>query len=251
MPVPDSVPESRRANSRCRVERSRGRVDLEMASARSFRRSAVKRALCVAAAPVLLCALSSSAAERELQSFREGRQIVALGVEAEAQVQRLAELQTERTQLDAERAALANLLNEIEDGSTQPDYRRLAAFPTFLENEAIADILQELIGADRTRTELLVRVTRNHPDLVAVETRIRQLEEQLGAIGHNYRQSLDDQIASLADGWPPYIGPNKLTSFVVMYGSGNEPDVVGGFVWTVTGTDKAGHKNLCPWPGMQ
>jgi tyrosine-protein kinase Etk/Wzc len=137
------------------------------------------------------------AAEAELQSFREGRQIVALGVEAEAQVQRLAELQTERTQLDAERSSLANMLSQIDQETGQPNYRRLAAFPTFLQNDAIADILQELIAADRTKTELLVRVTPNHPDMIAVDNRISQLEEQLGAIGRNYLGSLDDQIASL------------------------------------------------------
>jgi tyrosine-protein kinase Etk/Wzc len=137
------------------------------------------------------------AAEQELQSFREGRQIVALGVEAEAQVQRLAELQTERTRLDAERAALANMLGAIDEETGEPNYRRLAAFPTFLRNEAIADILQELIAADRTRTELLVRVTPSHPNMIAVDNRIAQLEGQLGAIGRNYLGSLDDQIASL------------------------------------------------------
>ena len=137
------------------------------------------------------------AAETELQSFREGEQIVALGVEAEAQVQRLAELQTERTQLDAERSSLANMLAQIDQETGQPNYRRLAAFPTFLQNEAIADILQELIAADRAKTELMVRVTPNHPDMIAVDNRIVQLEEQLGAIGRNYRGSLDDQIASL------------------------------------------------------
>jgi len=137
------------------------------------------------------------AAEEELQSFREGRQIVALGVEAAAQVQRLAELQTERTQLDAERAALANMLTQIDAETGQPNYRRLAAFPTFLQNEAIADILQELIAADRTKTELLVRVTPSHPNMIVVDNRITQLEEQLGAIGRNYLGSLNDQIASL------------------------------------------------------
>jgi tyrosine-protein kinase Etk/Wzc len=137
------------------------------------------------------------AAEEELQTFREGQQIVALGVEAEAQIQRLAELQTERTQLDAERAALANLLEQIDSDTGQPDYRRLAAFPTFLENEAIADILQELIAADRAKTELLVRVTSNHPDMITVDSRITGLEDQLGAIGRNYLSSLEDQVASL------------------------------------------------------
>ena len=112
-------------------------------------------------------------------------------------MQRLAELQTERTQLDAERSSLANMLSQIDQETGQPNYRRLAAFPTFLQNDAIADILQELIAADRAKTELLVRVTPNHPDMIAVDNRIAQLEEQLGAIGRNYLGSLDDQIASL------------------------------------------------------
>lgn len=137
------------------------------------------------------------AAEQELQTFREGRQIVALGVEAEAQVERLADLQTTRTQLDAERAALANLFDAIESETGDPNYRRLAAFPTFLQNQVIADILQELIAADRARTELLVRVTPSHPDLIGVSNRISDLELQLGAIGRNYLGSLDDQVASL------------------------------------------------------
>ncbi len=136
------------------------------------------------------------AAEEELRSFREGRQIVALGAEAEAQVQRLAELQTQRSQLDAERAALSNLLESIEEAA-DPNYRRLAAFPTFLTNDAIADLLQELISADRARTELLVRVTPKHPDLIGVDNRIADLEAQLGSIGRNYLYSLTDQIASL------------------------------------------------------
>ncbi|MFW6039918.1 MAG: GumC family protein, partial [Gemmatimonadota bacterium] len=137
------------------------------------------------------------AAEEELQAFRQQEQIVALGAEAEAQVERLAELQTERTRIDAERAALENLLSDIESETADPDYRRIAAFPTFLQNQAIADLLQQLSAADRTRTELLVRLTPSHPDVVGVEQRISDLEDQLGSIGRNYLNSLLDQVASL------------------------------------------------------
>ena len=61
------------------------------------------------------------------------------------------------------------MLSQIDQDTGRPDYRRLAAFPTFLQNDAIADILRELIAADRARTELLVRVTPSHPDMIAVE----------------------------------------------------------------------------------
>lgn len=138
------------------------------------------------------------AAERELQAFRQGQQIVALGTEAEAQVQRLAELQTQRTQLAAERQALANLIDGIDAAAGErPDYRRLAAFPTFLRNQAIADILQQLTAATRSRIQLLGQLTQEHPDVVALDLQIDALEGQLGEIGRNYLQSLNDQIASL------------------------------------------------------
>jgi tyrosine-protein kinase Etk/Wzc len=137
------------------------------------------------------------AAETELQDFREGEQIVALEAEAVSQVQRLATLQTQRVELDAERSALAELIGSVEGGDAPPDYRRLASFPSFFRNSAIASILVKLIEADEERTELLVRVTPSHPDLVGVQTRIDDLEAQLGSIGRNYLAALSDQIAAL------------------------------------------------------
>jgi capsular exopolysaccharide synthesis family protein len=136
------------------------------------------------------------AVEAQMQGFREGEQIVALAAEAEAQVQRLAVLQTQRTGLDTERAALAELLADI-DGGADPDYRRLASFPTFFGNDAIAGILQELIEADRARTEALVRLRPRHPDVAAIDDRIAQLESQLASIGRNYLASLERQIGAL------------------------------------------------------
>lgn len=135
--------------------------------------------------------------EAELQSFREGEQIVALGAEAAAQVTRLATLQAQRTQLEAERSALAGLVADIDDTTERPDYRRLASFPTFFANDAIVQLLVRLIEADQTRTELLSRLTPRHPDVIALDTRIGQLEDQLGAIGRNYLRSVSDQIAAL------------------------------------------------------
>lgn len=139
------------------------------------------------------------AAEADLQGFREGEQIVAVEAEAEAQIERLATLQTQRTQLAAERRALGELLGDIEARGGSPDYRRLASFPTFFENQAVAGMLSSLIQADSARAALLARMTPNHPDVVAVEERISELEGQLGSIGRNYVGALDDQIESLDD----------------------------------------------------
>jgi tyrosine-protein kinase Etk/Wzc len=135
--------------------------------------------------------------EASLQDFREGEQIVAVEAEAEAQVERLATLQTRRTQLDAERAALAGLLTEIDADAESPDYRRLASFPTFFQNQAVTGMLGSLIQADSARAALQTRMTPQHPDVIAIEERIAQLEGQLGSIGRNYLGSLSDQISAL------------------------------------------------------
>ena len=55
-----------------------------------------------------------AAAEEELTAFREGEQVVSIQAEANAQVTQLARLQAERNLLEADRAALQSLVDEIE-----------------------------------------------------------------------------------------------------------------------------------------
>lgn len=137
------------------------------------------------------------AAEEELQRFREEEQVVAPAAEAEAQVQRLTELRARRSELAAERDALQNLLQTIRSGAGEPDYRKLVAFPTFLRNQGVQDLLASLSEAERQRTEMLNRRTERHPDVVALTEQIEQMESRLGEIGRNYLGSLNDQIASI------------------------------------------------------
>ena len=138
------------------------------------------------------------AAENALQAFREDRQVVALASEASEQIRRLAQLQTERTALSAERDALSNLLTDIRSaGGQAPDFTRLVAFPTFLQNPTFQNLVQSLTEAERSRTELRARWTESHPGVVALDQEIAQLKDRLGDIGQNYLRSLTDQIASL------------------------------------------------------
>lgn len=139
------------------------------------------------------------AVEDSLRRFQEDEQIVAVEAQATAEIERLAALQTRRMQLQAERSALARLLDDIDDGAEKPDYRRLASFPTFFQNQAVATMLSSLVQADSAHGALLARLTPSHPDVITVEGRIAELEGQLGSIGRNYLQSLDNQIAALDD----------------------------------------------------
>lgn len=138
------------------------------------------------------------AAENALQAFREGEQVVALASEANLQVQQLAGLQAERMGLAAERDGLQELLREIQSsGGSAPDYTRLIAFPTFLQNATFQNLVENLTDAERSRAELRARWTENHPGVLALDDQIALLKGRLRDIGQNYLQSLNTQIATL------------------------------------------------------
>jgi capsular exopolysaccharide synthesis family protein len=139
-------------------------------------------------------------AETTLRGFRERERVVMPQEEASEQVQRLAQLQAEHDQLRSERQALGSLLARVEAAPQAPgealSYRQLAAFPTFLSNRAVQDIMQALTGLENQRSELMVRRTDESVDVQGIDRRIRELELQLYQMSRNYLESLDSQITS-------------------------------------------------------
>jgi capsular exopolysaccharide synthesis family protein len=139
--------------------------------------------------------------EDSLRTFREAEQVVSLQDEAGAQVQRLAELQAQRTDVNGERAALERLVadaNAAQAAPGQPSpFRRLLAFPTLLKNQATAALLSSLITLDNQRADLLLRRKPKDPDVVALNANIRELEGQVRAVVQTYLDGLRQQVASL------------------------------------------------------
>jgi tyrosine-protein kinase Etk/Wzc len=141
-------------------------------------------------------------AENRLRAFRENAQVISPEKQATEQITRLAELQARRDQLVAEHSSLARLLAQVgrmqprEDDGPSP-YRQLAAFPTFLSNRAVQDLLQSLTALENERSSLLVRRTRENVDVQGLDTRIHELELQLYQTAANYHESLANEIASL------------------------------------------------------
>jgi capsular exopolysaccharide synthesis family protein len=140
-------------------------------------------------------------AETSLRAFREGGQIVSLEDEASEQVSRLADLQARRDELEVERQSLRKLLDRAEAGAPgtggNPLYRELAAFPVFLSNRAVQDILQSLTKLEDERATLSVRRTEANPDVAAIDRRIDELELQLYQTARSYLGSLENQIGSV------------------------------------------------------
>lgn len=140
-------------------------------------------------------------AEEALQGFREIEQVVSLQAEADAQVTQLARLQGARNELEAERDALQQLVDEIEreaalaDPSAPSPYARLISFPTLFRNQAASELLRNLNDANAQRSDLMRRRTMQDPDVLALTERINQIEAQLRGTALTYLQGLENQVS--------------------------------------------------------
>ncbi|HEX7050678.1 MAG TPA: polysaccharide biosynthesis tyrosine autokinase [Longimicrobiales bacterium] len=143
------------------------------------------------------------AAEEELRRYRSQNNIVSFEFEAEAQMQRLADMQAERDLLDARRGALASLLAEVDSafaaGDTlgQSPYRRLIAFPSLLSNFAVSELFRSMNEVENERAELLNRRTPEDPEVQVLTGRIHDLERQLRSIAVTYLEGLANNVRSL------------------------------------------------------
>ncbi|CAN5335065.1 polysaccharide biosynthesis tyrosine autokinase [soil metagenome] len=140
-------------------------------------------------------------AEARLQAFKEQARVVEPTTQATEQIRRVAEVQAERDALQAERQSLQRLLARV-DGA--PDgrmgsaaYRQLAAFPSFITNGAVQEILRSLMQLDNERAELLVRRTEQNVDVQGIDSRIGLLERSLYQLVRNYLSGVENRLTSL------------------------------------------------------
>lgn len=166
-------------------------------------RNELKRAEATAAADFLTeqvdrVAERLEAAEDSLRDYQAANQAVALDARANSEVQQYASLQSQRDQLEAERMALDQLINRIQAGGDN-GVRDVASFPTFLRtgNPVISDLLHTLVQLENQRADLAKTRTDRNPDIVAIDSRIDEIENQLGSIATNYESALQTQIGSL------------------------------------------------------
>ena len=141
-------------------------------------------------------------AEEGLLAFQQGEQVVNLEAEGAEQVRRLVDQQAERDRLAADLQTLTDILAEIDrapktptPGSSSP-FRKLAAFPIFLQTQSVTELLSELNRLETELTDMATRRTPNHPDMVGLRGSIDQLEDRLYDLATNYRTSLSNQIGS-------------------------------------------------------
>ncbi|HEV3048660.1 MAG TPA: polysaccharide biosynthesis tyrosine autokinase [Longimicrobium sp.] len=154
-----------------------------------------------------------AAAEQGLRGFREQANVVNLEEEGTAQVRRMAELQAERDAALQERDALARLLTEVRSASASTTgasgYRQLAAFPAFLSNRTIQDLLQSLTSLENRRSDLLVMRTAENTEVRQLTSRIGEIEQQLFQIALNYQINLNNRLSTLDESLARFTGQSR------------------------------------------
>ena len=136
-------------------------------------------------------------AEEELRRYREAYRIVEPEEEAAQQVKMAALVRSEREQAMIERQALRSTVANLRaDGPSGDLARQLAAFPTFITNQGVQDLLSHLNNAEEARSQLLQRRTPENAEVRRLDERIDELELQLYQLATAYLQSLDNQISA-------------------------------------------------------
>jgi len=143
-----------------------------------------------------------AAAEDSLGNFEASNRAVALEETAREEVRQYAQLNAERMQLAAERAALNQLIGDIENASGGEDtgrYRDLASFPTFLRSnsQGVSGLMEQLVELETQRSDLRLRRSDTSADVVQLNSRIADIESQLRTFAGSYEDALGAQIRSL------------------------------------------------------
>jgi capsular exopolysaccharide synthesis family protein len=142
-------------------------------------------------------------AEAALLAYRERERVVNPAVEGSTQLNRLIQLQSERSMLESERSALDKLIKEVQAKAAsatvdQPSpYRSLLAFPSLLRNQAASELLRSLTAAEDERSALLAKRMPEDPDVKVLTERIGTLQVELRSMAVSYLQGLNHQVASL------------------------------------------------------
>jgi capsular exopolysaccharide synthesis family protein len=141
-----------------------------------------------------------AASEESFRSFQERAHVLDPQVEISHEVARLIQKESERSSIQAERDALRESLAEIEGAAAREPsgpspYRRLTGLPFILRNPAASTLLTALITAENDRAAR-VGATAKDPDVVILNARIRDLENQLHAIATRYLAGLGSEVAS-------------------------------------------------------
>lgn len=134
-------------------------------------------------------------AEGALRRHQEVSGVLDPKLTGEVGVERAMQLRTELETAATESRALEGIIRKGASGSLSP--RELAAYPTFLRNPAVNDMVSRLLELETERVILLEKRTERDPEVVALSDGIRHLESRLVELSRDYLSGLGRQEVEL------------------------------------------------------
>ena len=142
--------------------------------------------------------LELTTAEQELEQLQRSTGLVAPEPQAEVAIERHAELAGRLAQARMELRALSAALERSRNAEDAArSWAALLAYPRFLDNETVADLLSRLTELEQERRELARRRTADNIELRAVIDQLEHLDRSLRAIAADYRTALAAEIEAL------------------------------------------------------
>lgn len=134
-------------------------------------------------------------AEAELRGYQERSGVLDPELTGQVELERAMAVKGEMETVATEARALRGILEKA--GSGRLSARELAAYPTFLRNPAVNDVLGRLFELETERTKLLETRTERDTEVVALSEGIRHLEGRLVELGRDYLSGLSRQEVEL------------------------------------------------------
>ena len=135
-------------------------------------------------------------AENALRRHQETSGVLDPELSGKTELERAMAIQAELETAEIEARSLQRIVSRgAGGGGFSP--RELAAFPTFLSNAAINDVLSRLLKLETDRIALLERRTEQDPEVIALSTSIDHLEGQLVSLSRDYLAGLNSQQSEL------------------------------------------------------
>ncbi|MEW5927538.1 MAG: Wzz/FepE/Etk N-terminal domain-containing protein [Gemmatimonadota bacterium] len=137
-----------------------------------------------------------AAAESALRRHQEASGVLDPELSGKTELERAMTIQAELETAEIEARSLQRIVARGGSGGGFSP-RELAAFPTFLNNPAINDVLSRLLKLETDRIVLLERRTERDPEVMALSSSIEHLEGQLVALSRDYLAGLNSRQSEL------------------------------------------------------
>lgn len=140
-------------------------------------------------------------ADEALKRFKESH-FISLDTEVKTQVEDLSRFEGERDELIGQRESLAVLLEKLK--TSTPDslqaryvYRQITTHPSFEQDPNMGLLRQQLLDLETRRGRLLERVTENHPDVLEIDSQIKDIHWRIKKAAESRLTYLNKRIFRL------------------------------------------------------